>query len=175
MRYFLVLLLALAPFGAPQAAVSVTGTMSCTNASSITYSLDLNRMSFFCNTDAKTYSCTPDSVDYGTGTQVISMTCVNNTTSVLGLVVNATVDGVQNGNGNNDGFCNNANNFNFDLAKGKYTWDCDNGGGNNKSVACFTSQELSNFDLSANQMNMDCVTLFSRSSFEEFEPAPEAQ
>jgi hypothetical protein len=82
---------------------------------------------------------------------------------------------VQNGNGNNDGFCNNAENFTFDLAKGKYAWTCNNGGGNNKNVACWTSGLNTDFNLAANQINMDCVTIFSRSSFEDFEPLPEAQ
>jgi hypothetical protein len=176
LRYLLVLLLALAPFGAPSAAVSVTGSMTCSSASSISYDLDQNRMSFFCGTDSLTYSCSPTAVDYGTGTQVIAMTCASGSGTVLGLVVNAMVDGAQDGNGSHqDGggtgaICNNANAFNFEPTPGRYTWQCDNGGGSTKSVKCYTSAVVSQFNLGGNEVDMDCVTLFSRSGFEDSEP-----
>ena len=180
LRYVFAVLIALAPFGAPSAAVSVAGDMggnigpvSCPSASSISYDLDQSVFSFYCGATSLTYSCTTTSVDYGTGTQAITMACENNSGSALGLVVNAMVDGVQNGNGNNDGFCNNAENFTFTAGKGKYSWTCNNGGGNNKNVACWTSGANSNFDLAVNQFNMDCVTIFSRSGFEDFEELPE--
>ena len=183
MRYLpALLLLALAPFGSTHATIAVTGDMggnigqvSCPNASSISYNLDQNKFAFHCGADSLNYSCTPTSVDYGTGTQLINLTCASSSGSAVGLVVNDIVDGVQNGNGNSDGFCNNAEGFGLDLAHGKYTWTCNNGNGNTKAVACWSSQSLTDFDLATNQVTMDCVTLFSRSSFEEFEPPPDPQ
>ena len=86
MRHLFAVLIALAPFGAPSASVSISGDMggnigqvSCTSASSISYNLDQNVFSFFCGANSLTYSCSPTSVDYGTGTQAITMTCATNT------------------------------------------------------------------------------------------------
>jgi hypothetical protein len=173
----LVLPLVFAPLGASHAAVSVQAQMgpplnaqSCASASAINYDLDENRFSFLCTANSLTYSCSPTNVDYGTGTQVITLNCQDNTGSAQGLVVNAVMDGVQNGNGNSDGICNNANNFKFELRSRKYTWTCDNGGGNSKNVSCWTSALTSHFDLNPNQFNMDCVTVVWRSDFEDFEP-----
>jgi hypothetical protein len=176
LRNLLVLLLALAPLGAPRAAVSVSadmggniGQVSCANATSINFHLDQGIFAFICGTDQLTYSCTPTQIiNYDPGAGAITMTCDNG--SARGLVVNAMVDGVQNGNGNKDGFCNNAQNFSFDTRQGMYGWTCDNGGGSVKSVACFTSQNPSAFNTAMNQVDMDCVTLFMRSSYEDYEP-----
>ena len=181
MRQLFALLLVLAPLGASQASVSVSaqmgqplGQQDCASASSITYNLDQNVFSFFCAGTSLTYACAPTSVTYGTGTQAIDLTCQDNSGTAQGLVVNALMDGVQNGNGKGSGngndVCNNANSFEFHLVGRKYTWACDNGGGSTKQVTCWTSGQSSDFDLNANQVNMDCVTLVWRSDFEDFEP-----
>jgi hypothetical protein len=179
LRYLLVLLIALAPFGAARATVSVSGDMggtvgqvSCSSASSIAYTLDQNVFSFFCGTTGLTYACSPSNVDYGTGTQAIALTCLSNTGSAVGLTVNAIMDGVQNGNGNSDGICNNASSFQFHVTERRYTWTCNNGNGNNNTVSCWTSGMDSSFALVPNEVNMDCVVVVWRSDFEDFEPGP---
>ena len=80
LRRLLAFLLALAPLGAPSAAVTINGHMggslgdvSCANASSMSYDLDQNVFAFHCGTNALNYSCTPTGVDYATGTQIIEL------------------------------------------------------------------------------------------------------
>ena len=177
LRFLLALLFVLAPLGAPLAAVSVEADMgaplnhqSCASANSISYNLDQNVFTFFCSSNSLTYACSPSSVDYGTGTQLITLACDPNSSSAKGLVVDALMDGGQNGNGNADGICNNADAFQFHLTERRYTWTCNNGNGNTKTVSCWTSGLPSQFSLGANQVNMDCVTVIWRSDFEEFEP-----
>lgn len=156
MRYLLaLLLLSLLPLTAPQAAISVTGTVSCADANSISYGLGDTVFRFSCASDGLNYNCTPTQVVvYDVAASSISLTC-NNVVS-QGLIVDAIVDGVQNGNGNADGVCNNANNFSLDLGQGKYTWIC-----GQKSMGCFAVTD-STYSVSQTKFTMNCTTVDPR-------------
>jgi len=153
MRLILATLLALLPLAAPQAAVVVNANfngqqINCTNASGISQNLGTNTFKYTCDTNNVTRTCTPtQNIAYSLSTLTITVTCTGGTEQ--GLVVDATIDGSQNGNGLG-GKCLAATNFGYDLNTGEIGWTC-----GAQAIACYPLSDAQ-YDLVNTQVTLVC-------------------
>ncbi len=133
--------------------------------------MDHGVFAFPCATDGQVNSCSPtQDVVYDVANSSIAVTC--NNVFVHGLIVDAIIDGAQNGNGNKDinqgGLCNKADNFSLDLKSRKFSWMC-----GQKTVSCFAMID-SNYDLGQTKFSMNCTDTDWRIYLNGYEEDPEA-